>query len=58
MPVKTRNCFEAKPLSDGGVGDAAVNLWFLENGGSGLFNLGNGNAESFEEVAKAVIIPW
>ncbi|WP_047049113.1 ADP-glyceromanno-heptose 6-epimerase [Vibrio mexicanus] len=38
------------------VGDvAAVNLWFLENGVSGIFNLGTGNAESFEEVAKAVI---
>lgn len=38
------------------VGDvAAVNLWFLENGISGIFNLGTGNAESFEEVAKAVI---
>jgi len=38
------------------VGDvAAVNLWFLQNGRSGIFNLGTGNAESFEEVAKAVI---
>ncbi|MBD1558487.1 ADP-glyceromanno-heptose 6-epimerase [Vibrio sp. S9_S30] len=38
------------------VGDvAAVNLWFLEKGVSGIFNLGTGNAESFEEVAKAVI---
>ncbi|GAM63802.1 ADP-L-glycero-D-manno-heptose-6-epimerase [Vibrio ishigakensis] len=38
------------------VGDvAAVNLWFWENGKSGIFNLGTGNAESFEEVAKAVI---
>jgi ADP-L-glycero-D-manno-heptose 6-epimerase len=38
------------------VGDvAAVNLWFLESGKSGIFNLGTGNAESFEEVAKAVI---
>ena len=38
------------------VGDvAAVNLWFLENGVSGIFNLGTGNAESFDEVAKAVI---
>ena len=38
------------------VGDvAAVNLWFLENGASGIFNLGTGNAESFEEIAKAVI---
>ena len=38
------------------VGDvAAVNLWFMENRQSGIFNLGTGNAESFEEVAKAVI---
>ncbi|WP_261816470.1 ADP-glyceromanno-heptose 6-epimerase [Vibrio gallicus] len=38
------------------VGDvAAVNLWFLEHGNSGIFNLGTGNAESFQEVAKAVI---
>ncbi|GAB7219011.1 ADP-glyceromanno-heptose 6-epimerase [Vibrio comitans] len=38
------------------VGDvAAVNLWFLENSISGIFNLGTGNAESFEEVAKAAI---
>ena len=38
------------------VGDvAAVNLWFLENSVSGIFNLGTGNSESFEEVAKAVI---
>ncbi|GAK85497.1 ADP-L-glycero-D-manno-heptose-6-epimerase [Vibrio ponticus] len=34
---------------------AKVNLWFLENGVSGIFNLGSGHAESFEEVAKAVI---
>ncbi|ELS3716470.1 ADP-glyceromanno-heptose 6-epimerase [Vibrio fluvialis] len=38
------------------VGDvAAVNLWFLEQGVSGIFNCGTGNAESFNEVAKAVI---
>ncbi|MPW37526.1 ADP-glyceromanno-heptose 6-epimerase [Vibrio sp. B1Z05] len=38
------------------VGDvAAVNLWFLENEVSGIFNLGTGHAESFDEVAKAVI---
>ncbi|GEA61396.1 ADP-glyceromanno-heptose 6-epimerase [Vibrio comitans] len=38
------------------VGDvAAVNLWFLENPISGIFNLGTGNAASFEEVAKAAI---
>ena len=27
----------------------------MQNGVSGIFNLGTGNAESFEEVAKAVI---
>ncbi|MHB9954101.1 ADP-glyceromanno-heptose 6-epimerase [Vibrio campbellii] len=38
------------------VGDVSkVNLWFLESGVSGIFNCGTGNAESFEEVAKAVI---
>ena len=38
------------------VGDvAAVNLWFMENGVSGIFNLGTGNAESFSEIANAVI---
>ncbi|MCG9679297.1 ADP-glyceromanno-heptose 6-epimerase [Vibrio sp. Isolate24] len=38
------------------VGDvSAVNLWFMENSKSGIFNLGTGKAESFEEVAKAVI---
>ncbi len=38
------------------VGDVAVvNLWFMQNGVSGIFNLGTGNAESFNEVAKAVI---
>ena len=42
------------------VGDVAtVNLWFMKNEKSGIFNLGSGNAESFEEVAKAVIkTPW
>ena len=38
------------------VGDvAAVNLWFMNSGVSGIYNLGTGNAESFQEVAKAVI---
>ncbi|EPZ7320659.1 ADP-glyceromanno-heptose 6-epimerase [Vibrio mimicus] len=38
------------------VGDvAAVNLWFLDHGVSGIFNCGTGKAESFNEVAKAVI---
>ncbi|MBU2896861.1 ADP-glyceromanno-heptose 6-epimerase [Vibrio hepatarius] len=34
---------------------ADVNLWFMDNKVSGIFNLGTGKAESFEEVAKAVI---
>ena len=35
---------------------AAVNLWFLEHPEhSGLFNLGTGRAQSFNEVARAVI---
>ncbi|MCL9780369.1 ADP-glyceromanno-heptose 6-epimerase [Vibrio sp. S4M6] len=33
----------------------AVNLWFLENDVSGIFNLGTGVAESFKEVAMAII---
>ena len=38
------------------VGDvAAVNLWFLENGVSGIFNLGTGRAESFQAVADATL---
>lgn len=38
------------------VGDVCkVNLWFLEKGVSGIFNCGTGRAESFEEVAKAVV---
>ncbi|MGF1784352.1 ADP-glyceromanno-heptose 6-epimerase [Photobacterium swingsii] len=38
------------------VGDVAkMNLWFLENGVSGIFNCGTGNAESFQAVADAVI---
>jgi ADP-L-glycero-D-manno-heptose 6-epimerase len=38
------------------VGDVSVvNLWFWKNGKSGIFNLGTGHAESFEEVANAVI---
>lgn len=38
------------------VGDvAAVNLWFMQSGKSGIYNLGTGNAESFEAVANAVI---
>ena len=38
------------------VGDVAdVNLWFLENGVSGIFNLGTGRAESFQAVADATL---
>ncbi len=38
------------------VGDVAkVNLWFMQHGVSGIFNCGTGRAESFQEVAKAVI---
>ncbi|WP_217528884.1 ADP-glyceromanno-heptose 6-epimerase [Vibrio metschnikovii] len=38
------------------VGDvAAVNLWFMDSGVSGIFNCGTGHAESFNEIAKAVI---
>lgn len=38
------------------VGDVAdVNLWFWENGISGIFNCGTGNAESFQAVADAVV---
>ncbi|EOB4246787.1 ADP-glyceromanno-heptose 6-epimerase [Vibrio sp. A11] len=38
------------------VGDvAAVNLWFMDSGVSGIFNCGTGHAESFNEVANAVI---
>ena len=32
-----------------------VNLWFLENGVSGIFNLGTGRAESFQAVADATL---
>lgn len=39
------------------VGDcAAVNIWFLENPNkSGIFNVGTGEAKSFNDVAKAVL---
>ncbi|MBN6709724.1 ADP-glyceromanno-heptose 6-epimerase [Haemophilus haemoglobinophilus] len=38
------------------VGDVAkVNLWAWQNGISGIYNCGTGKAESFEEVAKAVV---
>lgn len=32
-----------------------VNLWFLKNSISGIFNCGTGRAESFEAVANAII---
>ena len=33
-----------------------VNLWFLDNAGaSGIFNTGSGHAQSFNDVAKAVV---
>lgn len=34
---------------------AKVNIWAWQNRISGIFNLGTGNAESFREVAQAVI---
>jgi ADP-L-glycero-D-manno-heptose 6-epimerase len=39
------------------VGDVVdVNLWFLEHPGvSGIFNVGSGRAQSFNDVARAVI---
>ncbi|NMP29441.1 ADP-glyceromanno-heptose 6-epimerase [Rahnella sp. SAP-1] len=38
------------------VGDvAAVNLWFWQNGKSGIFNCGTGRSESFQAVADAVL---
>lgn len=34
----------------------AVNMWFMENGGqSGIFNVGTGRSQTFNEVAQAVI---
>jgi ADP-L-glycero-D-manno-heptose 6-epimerase len=42
------------------VGDVvAVNLWFLEHGGvKGIFNLGSGRAQPFNDVAHAVVNAW
>ena len=38
------------------VGDVAdVNLWFLENGVSGIFNLGTGRAQPFNDIASTVV---
>ena len=32
-----------------------MNLWFLQNGKSGIFNCGTGRAEPFRAVADAVV---
>jgi ADP-L-glycero-D-manno-heptose 6-epimerase len=39
------------------VGDCAkVNLWFMQHGQhSGIFNLGTGHAQSFNDMARAVL---
>ncbi|WP_127959196.1 ADP-glyceromanno-heptose 6-epimerase [Serratia microhaemolytica] len=38
------------------VGDvAAVNLWFWQQGISGIFNCGTGRAETFQSIADAVV---
>lgn len=37
----------------------AVNLWFLEHGGaSGVFNVGTGRSQPFNDVAHAVVNAW
>jgi ADP-L-glycero-D-manno-heptose 6-epimerase len=37
----------------------AVNLWFVEHGGvNGVFNVGTGRAQPFNDVAQAVINGW
>ena len=37
----------------------AVNLWFLAHGGaSGVFNVGSGRAQPFNDVAHAVVNAW
>jgi ADP-L-glycero-D-manno-heptose 6-epimerase len=37
----------------------AVNLWFLERGGvKGVFNVGSGRAQPFNDVAHAVVNAW
>lgn len=57
--AKARNCSKAATVSKRDfvyVGDVAdVNLWFWENGVSGIFNLGTGRAESFQAVADATL---
>ncbi len=38
------------------VGDACkMNIWFWQNEKSGIFNCGTGKAQSFQDVANAVI---
>ncbi|RXJ73495.1 ADP-glyceromanno-heptose 6-epimerase [Veronia nyctiphanis] len=38
------------------VGDVCkMNIWFWQNGKSGIFNCGTGSAEPFQEVANAVL---
>ncbi|HTP73157.1 MAG TPA: ADP-glyceromanno-heptose 6-epimerase [Burkholderiaceae bacterium] len=37
----------------------AVNLWFLQHGGAkGIFNVGSGRAQPFNDVANAVVNGW
>jgi len=37
----------------------AVNLWFLQHGGvNGIFNVGSGRAQPFNDVAHAVVNGW
>jgi ADP-L-glycero-D-manno-heptose 6-epimerase len=37
----------------------AINLWFLEHGGvNGVFNVGTGRAQPFNDVAHAVVNGW
>jgi len=37
----------------------AVNLWFLQHGGvKGIFNVGSGRAQPFNDVAEAVVNGW
>ncbi|UMX59482.1 NAD-dependent epimerase/dehydratase family protein [Escherichia coli] len=59
ITVNHRSCSEGKENFKRDfvyVGDVAdVNLWFLENGVSGIFNLGTGRAESFQAVADATL---
>ena len=37
----------------------AINLWFLQHGGvKGIFNVGSGRAQPFNDVAHAVVNGW